>query len=58
MGTHEPVTPAMMARELQVSAKRVREHLRSRYGTLQLGETRWHLNDEQIASVRARFRSP
>jgi hypothetical protein len=47
------VTPAELARELRVTAKRVRSILRAEYGTLPAAESRWHLTDAQVAHVRA-----
>lgn len=53
MNDDASVTPADLARELRVTARRVRDILRAAYGTLPAGESRWHLTDEQAAHVRA-----
>ena len=47
------LTPAQLALDLGVTAKRVRDVLRARYGVLPPTETRWRLTDEQVAHVRA-----
>lgn len=47
------LTPAQLALELGVTAKRIRTILRARYGTLPSHETRRQLTDEQAAHVRA-----
>ncbi|MFJ4159593.1 hypothetical protein [Microbacterium testaceum] len=49
-------TPAQLSIELQVPQKRIRDHLRSVYGTLGEGSTRWLLSEEQADGVRKRFR--
>lgn len=46
-------TPADLARELDVSPKRVRDVLRAQYGLLaERGATRWMLSNEQAEHVR------
>jgi len=49
------ITPNDLARELGVSAKKIRDYLRSKYGTLPPLETRWHLTESQASAVRAHF---
>ncbi len=49
------ITPNDLARELGVSAKTIRDYLRSKYGTLPSFETRWHLTESQASDVRAHF---
>ncbi|GAA1210849.1 hypothetical protein [Rhodoglobus aureus] len=51
----DPLTPKDLASELNVSAKQVREYLRSKYGTLPPFETRWQLSDAQASEIRAHF---
>lgn len=50
------VTPAELARELQITQRRVRDYLRERYGTLRPPVTRWHLDASQAREVRNYFR--
>ncbi|MCJ1708531.1 hypothetical protein [Microbacterium sp. VKM Ac-2923] len=50
------ITPAQLSIELQVPQKRIRDHLRSVYGTLAEGSTRWLLSEEQAEGIRERFR--
>ena len=45
-----------LSRELGVDQIRIRDYLRSQYGTLQAGETRWCLTREQANDVRRYFR--
>lgn len=52
------ITPAHLSIELQVPQKRIRDHLRSVYGTLPSDTTRWMLDDEQVRVVRSRFGEP
>ena len=47
-------TPNELADELDVSAKTIRAFLREEYPEHELG-TRWELDDDQSAVVRARF---
>jgi hypothetical protein len=55
----DEMTPADLARELDVSARRVRLVLRDRYGLLSArGETRWLLNEEEQDVVRRAVRRP
>jgi hypothetical protein len=49
------ITPNDLARELGVSAKKIREYLRSKYGKLSSFETRWHLTESQASDVRVHF---
>ena len=49
------ITPNGLARELGVSAKKIRDYLRSNYGTLPSFETRWRLTELQASDVRAHF---
>jgi len=51
----DPITPNDLARELGVSAKKIRDYLRSKYGNLPSFETRWHLTESQASDVRAHF---
>ena len=52
MGNDE-VTPADLARELGVPAKKIRDVLRAEYGVLaERDETRWELTAEQVSHVR------
>ncbi|WP_194165140.1 hypothetical protein [Pseudactinotalea sp. HY160] len=51
----EVITPADLARELGVLAKRIRVVLREAYGKLPPGVTRWKLTPEQVSHVRSRF---
>ncbi|THE08278.1 hypothetical protein E1I21_03845 [Microbacterium oleivorans] len=51
----EPTTPATLALEFGVSQKRVRDILRSLYGTLPDDTTRWALDDSQAQEVRSRL---
>jgi len=53
----ELLTPADLARDLGVSAKRIREFLRATDGKLTPPATRWHLSDAQAVRVRTRFRA-
>jgi len=48
-------TPADLARELGVSQRSVRDHLRRQYGTLVAPTTRWLLDAEQAGNVRRHF---
>lgn len=50
------VTPADLSRELGVDQVRIRDYLRSQYGTLPAGETRWCLTREQADDVLRYFR--
>ncbi|HBS76227.1 MAG TPA: hypothetical protein DEB55_17875 [Microbacterium sp.] len=52
------LTPAELARELSVPAKRIRSYLRSEYGRLKFPETRWHLDAAQANDVRDHFSTP
>ncbi|RWR19955.1 hypothetical protein D8Y23_06835 [Microbacterium enclense] len=49
------ITPAQLSIELQIPQKRIRDYLRSLYGTLPSEETRRQLTDQQADDVRARF---
>lgn len=49
------ITPVKLARELDVSQKRIRDHLREMYGVLGDDTPRWLLTEEQAAGVRERF---
>ena len=51
------VTPADLSRELGVSQLRIRNFLRATYGKLVPPETRWELDEDQAARVRAHFRA-
>jgi ribosomal protein L32E len=51
------LTPADLSRELGVDQRKVRAYLREQYGRLTRSETRWRLNDQRAAKVRARFRA-
>ncbi|QGH70581.1 hypothetical protein [Pseudactinotalea sp. HY158] len=51
----EETTPAGLARELGVPAKRIRAVLRTAYGKLPPGVTRWKLTPEQVSHIRSRF---
>ncbi|HZK58263.1 MAG TPA: hypothetical protein VFC59_00125 [Cryobacterium sp.] len=51
------LTPADLSRELGVDQRRIRGVLRERYGTLVPPVTRWRLDGQQAAYVRARLRS-
>ncbi|MBN9224135.1 MAG: hypothetical protein ABS63_03575 [Microbacterium sp. SCN 70-27] len=53
----EPTTPATLALEYGVPQKRVRDILRSLYGTLPDDRTRWALDDFQTEEVRSRLES-
>lgn len=48
------VTPSELARELGVSARRIRHWLREQ-GWQSVRYTRWHLSPDQAAQVRKRF---
>jgi len=48
-------TPAQLSLELMVTQKRIRDYLRSKYGTLPADETRWQLTEDEAEDVRARF---
>jgi hypothetical protein len=48
-------TPAELALELGVAQKRIRDVLRSRFGLLPDGVTRWELDDDQAQFVRETF---
>jgi hypothetical protein len=50
------ITPAQLSVELQVPQKRIRDHLRSVYGTLGEGSPHWLLSEEEADGVRERFR--
>lgn len=50
------MTPAQLSLELGVSQKRIRDHLRSSFGTLPEDQARWQLDEQLTADVRARFR--
>ena len=53
----EPITPRELARDLDVSGKRIRDYLRSRYGKLAERQlTRWELTDAEASDVRTHFR--
>ena len=51
------VTPNELAVELGVTALTIRNYLRSKYGVLPPFVTRWHLDPERAADVRANVRS-
>ncbi|MGB3910245.1 MAG: hypothetical protein WBL06_07225 [Pseudolysinimonas sp.] len=52
----DDVTPADLARELGIDAKRIRVFLRATYGKLNRSvESRWKLTPDQGASVRRHF---
>jgi hypothetical protein len=53
----DDITPADLAAELGVPQKRIRDHLRSRFGTLPEYTDNWHLNRRTADEVRAHFRS-
>lgn len=49
-------TPRELAKELGISAKRIRTHLLAEYGLLEERNlTRWELTTEEAALVRAYF---
>lgn len=48
-------TPAELAKELGVDAKRIRKWLRAQ-GWQSIPNTRWHLTTDQADQVRGRFR--
>jgi hypothetical protein len=41
MDENDQITPADLERELGVNQRRIRRYLRSQYGKLPPGETRW-----------------
>jgi len=51
------VTPEELARELGVTGRTIRAYLRSKHGVLPPFVTRWHLDPERAADVRANVRS-
>jgi AraC-like DNA-binding protein len=51
----DDITPSDLARELDVSEKRVRDHLRERFGTLPQYTDNWHLNRRTAQEVRKHF---
>ena len=53
----EPTTPASLALDHGVPQRRVRDILRSLYGTLPEDRTRWVLDDVQADEVRSRLGS-
>jgi hypothetical protein len=54
--TTDDVTPADLARELGIDAKRIRVFLRATYGKLNRSvETRWKLTPDQAGTVRRHF---
>jgi hypothetical protein len=54
--TTDDVTPADLARELGIDAKRIRAFLRATYGKLNRSVvTKWKLRPDQAAAVRRRF---
>ena len=53
----EPTTPATLALDYGIPQKRVRDILRSLYGTLPDDRTRWVLDDLQAEEVRSRLNS-
>ncbi len=53
----EPITPADLSRELDVSQRSIRAFLRAENGKLNPPMTRWELTEEQAAKVLAHFRA-
>jgi hypothetical protein len=54
--TSDDVTPADLARELGIDAKRIRAFLRATHGKLNRSvETRWKLTPDQASTVRRHF---
>lgn len=53
----QPITPAVLSRDLSVNQRRIRAYLRANYGKLPAPETRWFLDEAKAADVRAHFRS-
>ncbi|MGB3910240.1 MAG: hypothetical protein WBL06_07200 [Pseudolysinimonas sp.] len=54
--TSDDVTPADLAKELGIDAKRIRAFLRATYGKLNRSvETRWKLTPDQASKVRRHF---
>ena len=51
------LTPNELALELGVTGLTIRTYLRSKYGVLPPFVTRWHLDPERAADVRANVRS-
>lgn len=51
----QQATPGDLSRELNVSPKKIRDYLRSKYGKLPPLVARWHLTSAQAADVRAHF---
>lgn len=48
-------SPAQLSLEMRVPQKHIRDYLRSAYGSLPSGDTRWQLTEEEAEEVRARF---
>jgi hypothetical protein len=54
--TSDDVTPADLAKELGIDAKRIRVFLRATYGKLNRSvETRWRLTPDRVGAVRRHF---
>lgn len=53
----DDTTPADLERELGIDQRRIRHHLRQRYGTLPAYTDNWHLNARAAEEVRAVFRA-
>jgi len=51
------VTPEELALELGVTGRTIRAYLRSKHGVLPPFVTRWHVDPERAADVRANVRS-
>jgi len=51
------VTPADLARELEISQRRVRNYLRERHGKLVRPDTRWQLEAARANDVLSHFRA-
>ncbi|MFD1722870.1 hypothetical protein [Amnibacterium endophyticum] len=53
----DDTTPADLERELGIDQRRIRHHLRQRYGTLPAYTDNWHLNARAAEEVRLHFRA-
>lgn len=53
----DDTTPADLERQLGIDQRRIRHHLRQRYGTLPAYTDNWHLNARAAEEVRIHFRA-
>ena len=53
----DDTTPSDLERELGIDQRRIRHHLRQRYGALPAYTDNWHLNARAAEEVRLHFRA-